>query len=309
MTLLFSSLSAASPHQSHLKTVFGWLGRHLHWVVFGLILALAAFFRFWAAPLSSGPDIPQFWAFAKVFQEHGIDFYRYADASLPIFPYNGWEFVYPPVWLLFLGLALLAVPGSTATETFVDTGWRLAMKTPIIAADLAIGVLIYWAVPGSKIKKLIFACLWLFNPAAWYESAVFGQFDAIAAAFLIASLILLMKGKNIWAFLFAGLAAVTKQHVFISVLFMAIAAIRQAGLRRTLIGAAAAFGVVLVISVPFLVTGNFATYLHSIFLPGASPDYQSPLALPSAASERSSLICMTHSAGIRNHFYSRRYRW
>ena len=161
-----------------------------------LALSLAAFIRFWAAPISTGPDVPQFWAFAKVFHDHGLDFYRFADASLAIFPYPGWGFFYPPIWLLILGLVLFFVPSSLYSEHIIDTSWRLAMKFPIIAADLAIGLLIFWAVPGSKWRKLLFASLWLFHPTAWFESAVFGQFDAIAAALLLASIIMLTENKD-----------------------------------------------------------------------------------------------------------------
>jgi hypothetical protein len=245
--------------------------------VFGLALALAAYFRFWAAPLSAGVDVPQFWAFAKVFQLHGVDFYRYADASLGIFPTKGWGFVYPPVWLLILRLALLAAPLSSATDIMVDSSWRLAMKTPIIAADLAIGCLLYWAIPGSKWRKLLFSSLWLFHPTAWYESAVFGQFDAIAAALLLASVIMLEKGKDRIAFLLAGLAVMTKQHTFIPVAMIVAISARHMDRRRLLRNCAIIAGVVIFLSIPFIVTGNFFSYARSVIFPGQSPGYQNPL--------------------------------
>jgi hypothetical protein len=243
----------------------------------GLVLALAAFFRFWAAPFSAGPDIAQFWAFAKVFQAHGLDFYRYAQGITAIFPFKGWGFVYPPVWLLLLGLALLAVPGSTATQAMVDSGWRLAMKTPIIIADLAIGCLLYWAVPGSRLRRLLFASLWLFHPTVWYESAVFGQFDAIAAALLLAAIVLLERNRDWLAFIFAGLAVMTKQHTLIPIAVMAVIFARQTGWRRLGGNLAILAGVAVVFSIPFLLTGNFAAYAQSLFLPGQAPTYQIPL--------------------------------
>src|SRR4030042_5688178 len=92
------------------------IGGRIYLLVFGLVLAAAAFIRFWAAPLSSGVDVPQFWAFARVFQVYGLDFYRYADASLDIFPTKGWGFVYPPVWLLILRLGLVGAPVGSATD-------------------------------------------------------------------------------------------------------------------------------------------------------------------------------------------------
>jgi hypothetical protein len=273
-------------HWSHFSGKF-YLG------VFGLLLILAAYLRFWAAPLSAGVDVPQFWAFAKVFQQYGLDFYRYAGADLDIFPTKGWGFVYPPVWLLLLRLALVAAPVQIATEKMVDASWRLAMKTPIITADLAIGCLLYWAVPGPKWRKLIFASLWLFHPTAWYNSAVFGQFDAVAAAFLLASVILLEKGKDRLAFVFAGLAVMTKQHTLIPVAFMIAASARKMGWRRLLSNCAILAGVVLAFSIPFLVTGNFSAYGRSVFLAGQAPDYQDPLMY--AFSGSGSLLTYLHN--------------
>jgi hypothetical protein len=253
------------------------LGQKFYLAVLGLALALAAFLRFWAAPLSAGPDVAQFWAFAKVFQTHGLDFYRYAAGIGTSFPFGGWGFVYPPVWLLLLGAALFFAPGSAATQTMVSSGWRLAMKTPIILADLAIGYLLYRAVPGSRRWKLLFACLWLFHPTIWYESAVFGQFDAVATAFLLATIVLLEQNRDRLAFLLAGLAVMTKQHTLIPIAVMAVILARQMSWQRLGINLAILAGVALAFSIPFLLTGNFTAYDHSLFLPGKAPTYQLPL--------------------------------
>jgi hypothetical protein len=252
-------------------------GKKFYLVLFGLALAIAAYIRFWAAPYSAGADVPQFWAFAKMFQIHGLDFYRYADASTDFFPTPGWGYLYPPIWLLISRLSLIAAPLSHATATFVDISWRVAIKTPIIGADLAIGCLLYWAIPGARWRKLLFSCLWLFNPTAWYNSAVFGQFDAIAAALLLASIITLEKGKDRLAFLLAGLAVMTKQHTLIPVAIMIAVTARSMGWRRLLTNVAIMAGVVVVFSVPFVVTGNFIAYARSILFAGQPPGYQEPL--------------------------------
>jgi hypothetical protein len=104
---------------------FGYV---LHPLVLGLIFAAAAFIRFRVAPLSAGPDVAQFWSFTEVFRLYGLDFYRYAGATLEIFPFQYWAYVYPPVWLLILAVARLTVPLSSATDSMVDA---VPMKTPI----------------------------------------------------------------------------------------------------------------------------------------------------------------------------------
>ena len=253
------------------------LTEQYHFIVLGIFLMAAAYFRIWAAPLSAGPDVAQFWAFASVFHSHGVDFYRYSDGQLPIYPFKGWDYFYPPIWLLILGICLLVVPDSYATKYMIDPGWRLAMKMPIITADLAIGCLIFWAVPGRKWLRLLFAGLWLFHPTAWFESAVFGQFDAIAAAFLVASIIALEKGKNIWGFILAGLAVMTKQHTLLAVGLMVMAMTRNIGWKPTMKHVGVLVGLAIVISLPFIVTGNFVDYFSSIIVSASLPGYQSPI--------------------------------
>jgi hypothetical protein len=245
-----------------------------HFVVFGIFLAGAVYIRVWAAPLSAGPDVAQFWAFATVFHSHGVDFYRYASATDGSFPFWGWGYVYPPVWLLVLGICLLAASGSQATEFMVDPSWRLAMKVPLIAADVAIGCLLFWALSGSKVRQLIFTMLWLFHPTPWFESAVFGQFDVIAAAFLLASLIMLGRGKNWPAFFLASLAVMTKQHTLMAVALMIISIIRYIDRKRLIRYLLIFAGVIVIVSIPFLLTGNFSSYARSILLSASSPGYQ-----------------------------------
>jgi len=280
--------------------VISTICKDCHWrsdyrfYILALIMAftLAAFFRFWAAPLSAGPDIVQFWAFAQVFESQGLDFYQHAEATDGTFPYWGWAYVYPPVWLLILWLCSLAAPGSFASAEIIDESWRLAMKTPIIMADLAIGALIFWAVPGSHWKKLLFASIWLFHPTGWYESAVFGQFDAIAAAFLLASVILFSRNNYKLGFLFAGLAIMTKQYTFLPVILILMVVLKQTGIRAFAKNAVVMAGVMVAFSIPFLSTGNFHAYCEALFLPGWSPDCQRPLCY--AFSGSASLLTYLH---------------
>jgi hypothetical protein len=245
-------------------------------LLLGLVMALAAIARFGVAQLSAGPDVAQFWGFAEAFRLYGLDFYRYAEAKLDWFPFPYWGYVYPPVWLLLLGLALLAAPSSLATDNMVDAGWRLAIKTPIILADLVIGMLLYRASSGSRYRKILFASLWLLNPATWYNSSVFGQFDALATAFLLGSIVLLERGRDRWAFFLAILAGMTKQLTLIPVAFILVACTRQMSLRRLLSNVALMAGIAVVISLPFILTGNISDYLRSVIFPAQEPDYQYP---------------------------------
>lgn len=292
--MLASGLSLKRIERAGIFTALTRLVRSkLLYILFGIFMAIACVIRFWVAPLSASPDVAQFWAFARVFQLEGLNFYHYAEATADIFPYKLWGYVYPPFWLFVLRVCLWAVPGAYATETTVDTTWRLAIKTPIILSDLAIGFLLFWAVPGSRRKKLIFASLWLFHPTAWYESAIFGQFDALAAAFLIASLIMVVKQRDGLAFVFAGLALTIKQHAFILIaglLAVDFHLYRWSSMVRKGIILTAPFAA---LSIPFLMNGNLTSYLHSVFFPAQSVGYQYPLNY--ACSGTGSLLTYLHN--------------
>ena len=293
--------------RARLKRLFryipAWMGRadcfleRRFWLFFAiaaLVVLLAGFIRFWAAPISAGPDVAQFWGFAKLFQIHGLDFYQYADGYDKILPTPGWGFVYPPVWLLLLRVALFASPGSIATSDMVDSSWRLAMKTPIIGADLAIGLIILWVVPGSRLKKLLFAAIWLFHPTAWYNSALFGQFDAIAAVLLMASLAMFLRGRDRPGFILAGLAVMTKQHAALPALFMVTVVCRQISFRRFIADCGIVAAIAVAMSIPFVLDGNFIPYVRAVLLPAQQPAYQLPLVF--AFSGSGSILTFLHEA-------------
>ncbi len=242
-----------------------------------VVVALGTLLRLWASPISAGPDIGQFWGFAKLFQLHGLDFYRFADGYDPLLAVPGWGFVYPPIWLFILRVALMASPASLATSDMIDVSWRVAEKLPIIAADIGIALLLLWAIPGSRLKKLTFASLWLIHPTSWYNSAIFGQFDAIAAALLLASLVMFVKNWDRPAFILAALAALTKQHAALPALFMIVAFSRKIPFRRLVENCAIMLGIATAVSLPFVLGGNLLNYLKAVLFPAQQPGYQNPL--------------------------------
>ena len=110
---------------------------------------------------------------------------------------------YPPgyMYVLWLVGAIGTLAGSSAAEVTL-----LLLKLPAIAADIAIGAILYFAGQrwfGSR-AGLIAAALYLFNPVAWYDSALWGQVDAVGALVMLAAVVLLVEG---WSELAAALAA------------------------------------------------------------------------------------------------------
>jgi dolichyl-phosphate-mannose-protein mannosyltransferase len=114
---------------------------------------------------------------------------------------------YPPGYLYVLWLlgaaggpigSLLGIPSEQAV--------LLLLKLPAIAADVAIAILLYRAASrwfGGR-TGLVAASLYLFIPVTWYDSALWGQVDAVAALVMLAALVLLAEG---WSEPAAALAA------------------------------------------------------------------------------------------------------
>ena len=86
------------------------------------------------------------------------------------------------------------------------------LKLPAILADVAIGALLYaggrrWL--GER-RALLAAALYLFVPVTWYDSALWGQVDAVGAMVMLGAVLLLAEGWDEPAAALAGLAVLVK---------------------------------------------------------------------------------------------------
>ncbi len=116
---------------------------------------------------------------------------------------------YPPAYPYLLWLmGLVANPLAAVTGGSPDQAIVGLLKLPAIAADLLVGFLLYRA--GSRWlgrrAGLVAAALYLFIPVTWYDSALWGQVDAIGALAMLGALLLLVDG---WSEAAAALGAIS----------------------------------------------------------------------------------------------------
>lgn len=154
------------------------------------------------------------------------------------------------------------------------------MKLPAIFADIGIAYLMYLfaiAITKNKSRSLAAAALALFNPAFFYNSAWWGQIEALPLFFLLASLYVLLYRKKytISAFLFAA-ALLSKQTTVIFIPLILIVIYRLCGRKNliTWIGTGLVFFWVMFL--PFykigpLLTYPFITYWKKIVLIAGLP--------------------------------------
>lgn len=179
---------------------------------------------------------------------------------------------YPPGYLYALWLVGLAY-------RLFDSGmsgplYAAAIKIPPILADVGLGWLFYrWLLPrhGER-RAMLGAALWLFNPAVWINSAIWGQADSVFAFWLCAALRLLpargAKGLVAGSFCLA-LALLTKLQGLLLLPLIAVWAWRAHGTGRALRFAAAVAGWGVALALPFWGSQRW-TWLFDLYRSTAS---------------------------------------
>ena len=110
---------------------------------------------------------------------------------------------YPPGYMYVLWLigAIAGLFGTSSSHALV-----LLLKIPAITADIALAALLYGAARrwfGGR-AGLLAAAIYLFIPVTWYDSALWGQVDAVGTLVMVAAIVLLVEG---WSEPAAALAA------------------------------------------------------------------------------------------------------
>lgn len=215
-----------------------------------VLFALAIGLRVWivAQPdLGFENDLALFTRWMQGLVEHGLaGFYASEDFC-----------DYPPLaLLLFYGV------GAFLDAVFTEPGARVfhaGVKTLACLADIGIGALLF-----HEARKLIgpsagvlAAGFYLLNPVSLYDSAYWGQVDAIYTFFLLGSLLLVRRQRWGGAGLLAGLALAAKFQALVVlplVLFEAARLARARGVARLVAGSVLGLSIAVL---PFVVTGTF----------------------------------------------------
>jgi hypothetical protein len=125
---------------------------------------------------------------------------------------------YPPGYLYVLwligGLGNLLAPLAGGNASAAITG---LIKIPPMLADIAVGYLLYrlvrsWAGPRPAAARLglVAAGVYVFNPVTWYDSALWGQTDAVGALVLLLAVAALVRGNSEGAAALTIIAALVK---------------------------------------------------------------------------------------------------
>lgn len=209
----------------------------------------------------AGVDTQDFMSWFQTAATHGPRiFYQVTWSDYP--PFNVYFF-----WIFGLLAQRLSLFG-TALFTYV-------MKLPANLFDMATALLIFVFVRKRLSFKtaLLATGLYAFNPAVIFDAAVWGQFDAIYAFFLVLSLMLVLRSKPKLAVVAFMLGVLTKpQSIALAPLFFFLVW-RKTDWKGFFASILVALGTVFAVILPFQWTDNNpVTFLSKIYI-GAYSTY------------------------------------
>jgi Gpi18-like mannosyltransferase len=163
---------------------------------------------------------------------------------------------YPPLLLYvysLVGFVVRELQGSFEhTKIFAA-----AIKAPAILAD--IGTLGALATFGRRLVSrqngIIAGALFFLLPASWLDSTIWGQYDAVYSLLILISFFFAGERRPILAGCFAGLAITAKFQVIAFLPFLLLVA-ASAGWKDVWRGIAAFSMTIVVVLLPFIVTGH-----------------------------------------------------
>jgi hypothetical protein len=177
--------------------------------------------------------------------------------------------IYPPVTMYGLSVVgqlyqRLADPAFELDRALASHGLTTAIRLMALSMHLVLGLVLFgllgrWVGPRAG---LVGGGLYLLNPGALWDVAVWAQPDSWHSLFAVLGLWSIGRAQAIQGGAWLGLAAMTKPQVWALLPIAAVALLRSARPRASAIRAGLAGGaVVLVVLAPFVATGRLREFV------------------------------------------------
>jgi Gpi18-like mannosyltransferase len=199
-------------------------------------------------------------------------FQHAADVGPKLFYSNNYWCDYPPFNIFFFWIFGLL---SQRLSLFGTALFTYVMKLPANFFDMATALIIFIFVRKRLSFKaaLLATGLYAFNPAVIFDAAVWGQFDAIYAFFLVLSLMLVLRSKPKLAVVAFLLGVLTKpQSIALAPLFFFLVW-RKTDWKGFFASIIVALGTVFAVILPFQWTDNNPVAFLSKIYVGAYGTY------------------------------------
>ncbi len=175
--------------------------------------------------------------------------------------YTGWSDYSPGYLYVLWGLAILE---KWLLLHSLPIQWEILYKIPSILTDLANTVFIYLIAQKfiSSKKALLAAVFFLFNPAIFANSTLWGQADSFMTLFLLSSLYYLLQ-KKIWlSALLLGLGQIVKPIALFSLpIYLLYMLMTKTSMRLIIIYVLIFMSVIILAFIPFNSTDNLFNFI------------------------------------------------
>lgn len=207
----------------------------------------------------------------EFFFRYGVLTPNYPPIPLFFFTTFYWlyEWVYQSAWSLNSTVGLF--PSNLILLLEDQDTLPAFLKIPAISADLGLATIVFIfakkLVNNRKSKwPFLAAALVLFNPAFFYNSASWGQIEAIPLFFVLVSFYLLLYSKKyMFSSLFFTLALLSKQTPAVFVPLFILAFLKSFGFRKSLKAFFASVALFWLTFLPFYKGGNLLLSPFSIY--------------------------------------------
>ena len=142
------------------------------------------------------------------------------------------------------------------------------LKCFAIVFDFATLAVVVSLLKKNNINPLL--CLvFLFNPAFWYNTVIWGQVDSIHTFFVFVSVLFAINKQPLTALVFMLLAVNTKLQAVVFLPMILILVFNTEGQRKqsyteVIISLAVLAGLEVMLFLPFIISGNFSQTIHSL---------------------------------------------
>lgn len=216
----------------------------------GFILLIALLLRLALSPFLSHPiDVPDWIGWSNILINNSFSNF-----------YNGWSDYLPGylyvLWFLGIIKSFLFSFGIVLNESTI-------FKLPAIIADILTGYLIFILIKKyfDEKRALISSSIYLFNPAIFYNSSLWGQIDSITALFSLLALVMIFEKKIFRSSLSFVLSFLTKPTGILIAPLVGLILLKKSNYFTSIKYGVFSFLTILVVILPFINKPNIFDFI------------------------------------------------
>jgi hypothetical protein len=171
---------------------------------------------------------------------------------------------FPPVMVYVFAALAAAEPAFRTTVAGSDPWIRTLMKAPATLADLGLAACVAYALRERPRWAATAALAILLNPAVWYLSAWWGQFESIYVLPAAVAYLLAVSGRPVPAAVALGVSLMTKPQALPFLVPFAAWIVGRYGIRTGLAAGLTLVATVALLWLPFAADGGPVDYLRNL---------------------------------------------